>query len=139
MTAMDTTERAVKNGARRWPCLLAAAVLLAPAVLRAQIQQGPSADTSQPIVVKSSKPPAPKRAKFLGEVLSSNLQSITVRRRDDMRTIRTFTFAEGARRSMQQINARGGYQYGDKVEIDYARGSDVALRIKGKPSPPKVF
>ena len=35
---------------------------------------------------------------------------------------------------MLQIAARGGYRYGDKIEIEYAAGSDVALQIKGKPS-----
>ena len=37
---------------------------------------------------------------------------------------------------MQQILTDGGYQYDDKVEIESMPGSDIALRIKGKPSKP---
>jgi hypothetical protein len=117
-----------------------AVLVLAALVSRAQVQNpAQSVDTSQPIVVKSSKPPQPKPLRFLGEVLSSNTQSMTVRSRDNARMIRTFTYAQGLHDSMQQIDARGGYQYGDKVEVEYAPGSDIALRIKGKPSPPKHF
>jgi hypothetical protein len=38
---------------------------------------------------------------------------------------------------MQKLLDRGGYQYGDKVEIQHEAGSDVALQIKGKPSRPR--
>jgi hypothetical protein len=34
------------------------------------------------------------------------------------------------------LNA-GGYQYGDKVVVWYQQGSNVALKIKGKPSKTK--
>jgi hypothetical protein len=37
---------------------------------------------------------------------------------------------------MQKLFDQGGYQYGDKVEIWYMQGTDVAVRIKGKPSKP---
>ena len=37
---------------------------------------------------------------------------------------------------MQQIVDSGGYQYGDKVKIQYVRGQTVALKIRGKPSNP---
>jgi hypothetical protein len=37
---------------------------------------------------------------------------------------------------MQNIFNAGGYQYGDKVEVWYRRGENVALKIKGKPSKP---
>jgi len=35
---------------------------------------------------------------------------------------------------MQRIFNAGGYQYGDKVTVWYRSGTDVALKIKGKPS-----
>lgn len=93
-----------------------------------------SIDTSQPIVIKSSKPAAPKTAKLLGEFVSSTPSSVTVRERANTYHLHTFTYAPQIRTQMSQIAARGGYRYGDKVEIDYTAGSDVALRIKGRPS-----
>lgn len=108
----------------------AAAVLLAAAVpvpLRAQI------DTSKPIPVKVLKP---KVVKCRGEVMHANSAQITVRSQENERVIRTFTYSPKVREQVQQILDRGGYQYGDKVEIQYETGSDVALRIKGKPSKP---
>ena len=109
--------------------LFAACMVAAPSLARAQ-----SVDTSKPVAVKGLKTPKP--VKFLGEVLFSNAQSITVRSRQDLRIIRTFTYASGIRDKMLQILEQGGYQYGDKVEITSEPGRDVALRIKGKPSKP---
>jgi hypothetical protein len=37
---------------------------------------------------------------------------------------------------MQALLDKGGYQYGDKVNILYQSGGTVALRIHGKPSKP---
>ncbi len=108
--------------------LLVTVVLAAvPAPLRAQI------DTSKPIRVKEVKP---KLVRFQGEVLNANSVQITVRSRENELAIRTFTYSPRVREQMQKIIDRGGYQYGDKVEIQYEPGSDVALRIKGKPSKP---
>ena len=108
--------------------LFAAVVLAAAGVpLRAQV------DISKPIPIKQSKP---KLVKFQGEVLNANAAQITVRSRENERAIRTFTYAPKVREQMQKIIDRGGYQYGDKVEIQYQAGSDVALRIKGKASKP---
>ncbi len=110
--------------------LFAAAVLGAVAApARAQI------DISKPIAIKTIKP-KPKLARFQGEVLHANPLAITVRSRENERAIRTFTYAPKVKEQMQQILDRGGYQYGDKVEIRYEAGGDVALRIKGKPSKP---
>ena len=97
----------------------------------AQIQ---TVDTSQPIVVKSSKPENNKHAKFIGEFVSSTPSSITVRDPKNTYSVRTFSDTPEARATMFRIAARGGYHYGDKIEIEYAIGTDVALKIKGKPS-----
>jgi hypothetical protein len=50
--------------------------------------------------------------------------------------ILTFTYADSIRAKMQKLFDRGGYQYGDKVEIWYETGSNMALKIKGKASKP---
>jgi hypothetical protein len=112
--------------------ILVAAFVAAPAT--AQVQ---SADTSKPIVTKAPKNPKdskPKNLKFVGEVLSSTVQSITVRGGENERQVRTFTYGPGILDKMQQLFSSGGYQYGDKVTIVSQPNSDVALSIKGKPS-----
>jgi hypothetical protein len=108
--------------------LLVTVVLAAAAApLCAQI------DTSRPIPVKEVRP---KLVKFQGAVLNFNSVQITVRSRENELAIRTFTYSPKVREQMQKIIDRGGYQYGDQVEIQHEAGSDVALRIKGKPSKP---
>lgn len=96
-------------------------------------ESGAQVDTSKPIRIKEAKP---KVVKFRGEVMNANPVQITVRSRQDERVIRTFTYSPKARDHMQQVLDRGGYQYGDKVEIQHEAGSDVALLIKGRPSKP---
>jgi hypothetical protein len=110
-----------------WACALVFGLAL-PAQSRAQV---PVADTSKPLVVKTGKS---RPAKFLGQVLSSNAQSIQVRSAQNTTVVRVFTYAPNVSAQMTRVLAQGGYHYGDKVVIDYAPGSDVALRIKGKPS-----
>ncbi len=108
--------------------LVVTAVLVAGATaLLAQV------DTSKPVAVKALKP---KLVRFRGEVLHANSVQITVRSQENERMIQTFTYAPKVRDQMQQIIDRGGYQYGDKVEIEHQAGSNVALRVKGKPSKP---
>jgi hypothetical protein len=96
--------------------------------------QAQSVDTSQPIVIQSSKPSNPRRVKFFGEFVSSTPSAVTVHDRNNIYLVRTFSYAPEAHAKMLQIAARGGYRYGDKIEIEYVAGSDIALRIKGKPS-----
>ena len=55
----------------------------------------------------------------------------------DVRELHTFTYSPAIRDKMQKIFNAGGYQYGDKVVIWYKSGTDVALKIKGKPSKTK--
>ena len=109
--------------------LFAAALAVVAVPVRAQI------DISKPIAIKTIKA-KPKLEKFQGEVLHSNPVTMTVRSRENERVIRTFTYSPKVKEQIQQILDQGGYQYGDKVEIQYEAGSDVALRIKGKPSKP---
>ena len=107
--------------------LAALVVLAAAAAAHAQV------DTSKPIVIKELKP---KRVTFRGEVMHATPAEITVRSRENERVLKTFTYSPQVRDHMQRIIERGGYQYGDKVEIQHEAGGNVALRIKGKPSKP---
>jgi hypothetical protein len=114
--------------------LLAVVAFAIAAPAPAQVQ---TADTSKPIVTKAPKNPKdakPKNLKFVGEVLSSTIQSITVRGGENERQVRTFTYGPRILDKMQQLFSNGGYQYGDKVTIESQPNSDVALSIKGKPS-----
>ena len=110
------------------------AILLAAGLSAAMaFSSSAQVDVNQPIRVKELKP---KRIKFHGAVMRADNVQITVRARENERVMRTFTYAPEVRDKMQQIIDRGGYQYGDKVVIYHLAGSDVALRIKGKPSKP---
>ncbi len=108
-------------------------ILLAAVLVAAAVPVNAQLDTSKPIPVKVSKP---KTVWFRGEVMHANPEAITVRSRENERVIRTFTYSPKVRDRMQKLLDRGGYQYGDKVEIQYEAGRDVALQIKGKPSRP---
>jgi len=116
--------------------LLAAASLAAGVSVGAQVQ---SVDTSKAIVTKAPKPSKSKPGIFVGQVLSSNSQVMIVRDESNFQLIRTFSYAPQLQDEIRKVISQGGYQYGDKVKIDFAPGTDVALRIKGKPSSPKVF
>lgn len=35
---------------------------------------------------------------------------------------------------MIKVLTAGGFQYGDKLTVDYLEGTTVALRLRGKPS-----
>ncbi len=88
---------------------------------------------SKPIIVKQ---PKVKTAKFKGTVIHANRLQITVRSLENERIIRTFKLSDEMQEKMQKIIDKGGYQYGDKVEIHHPQGSEVAVKIKGKPSKP---
>jgi hypothetical protein len=64
------------------------------------------------------------------------LQSLQVRSVVDIRDLHTFSYSPRIRDKMENILNAGGYQYGDKVVVWYRRDTDVALKIKGKPSKP---
>jgi hypothetical protein len=109
------------------------AVLLGTAM--AFLATGVSAQvrTEKPIRLKT---PKQKIEKFKGEVLSMTSVQIIVRSQANERIIQTFTFTPELREKMQQIIDQGGYQHGDRVEIHHVPGSNVAIKIKGKPSRP---
>jgi hypothetical protein len=90
-------------------------------------------ETGKPIQLKA---PKKRIAKFKCEVLSMTNVQIIVRSRDNERVVRTFTYTPEMREKMQQIIDQGGYQHGDRVEIQHEPGSDIALKITGKPSKP---
>ena len=125
----------MKSIVRQFGLALSAAALLVCAPVTGAQSQPQSVDTSQPIVVKSSKP-KPKREIFRGEVMNATSTAITVRSRDNGNAIRTFSYSDAVRDRMQKIIDAGGYQYGDRVTIETDAGSNVARSIKGKPSRP---
>jgi hypothetical protein len=78
--------------------------------------------------------PDEKVTKARFEVLHMMRTAIQVRSLSDQREIHTFTYSDQIRTEMQSLFDQGGYRYGDQVEIYFKVGSDVALKIKGKPS-----
>ena len=93
-------------------------------------------DTAAPIVVNAvkPKPKASGLAKFEGYVMNANHAQITVRARGNDLTIQTFPLSETAAAKMQQVIDKGGYQYGDKVTLEYDPESLTVVKFKGKPS-----
>ncbi|HYA98388.1 MAG TPA: hypothetical protein VEH49_09855 [Methylomirabilota bacterium] len=112
---------------------LGAAALLC--ALPACSQQPRTIDTTAPIVIKQVKPQTGNQ-KFKGTVMHANNAQITVRARNNELIIRTFPLSTAASQEMQRIIDRGGYQYGDKVEVIYDPVTQQALKVKGKPSRP---
>jgi hypothetical protein len=93
--------------------------------------------TSTPaIIVKSASSTSPKAVKTRFEVVHMVPNSIQVRSLANGFETHTFVYSDRIRDRMQAIFDQGGYQYGDKVEIWYLPGTDIALRIKGRPSKP---
>jgi hypothetical protein len=79
--------------------------------------------TSKPIVIKSPKPVKERPEKFLGVVMSATSLLIIVRGQENPMAVRTFSYAP-------DIRDKAAYNYGDRVEIFYKSGTDVASRIK---------
>ena len=89
-----------------------------------------------PIVVNAIKP-KPKAnglAKFEGYVMHANRAQITVKALGNDMSVQTFTLSAAAADKMQQIVDKGGYQYGDKIKLEYDPQSLVVVKFKGKPS-----
>jgi len=91
-----------------------------------------------PIIISAVKPkPKPTGlAKFEGTVLHANSVQITVRATGNDLAIQTFPLSEAASLKMQVIIDKGGYQYGDKVKLEYDPQSLRVVKFKGKPSKP---
>jgi hypothetical protein len=110
--------------------LLAAAVLFAAGTLHAQ-----DVETARPIRVKV---PKPKVMKFRGEVLAATSVQMIVRSAENEKVVRTFTYTLKVKEKIDKlVDENRLYQPGDKVEIHHEAGSDVATKIRGKPSTPR--
>jgi hypothetical protein len=70
------------------------------------------------------------------EVLHMLYYSIQVQTHGNENHPQTFIYSDQIRDKMQKLFDKGGYQFGDKVEIWYRQGTEIALKIKGKPSKP---
>jgi hypothetical protein len=79
----------------------------------------------------------PRKAHF--RVLHMMSNAIQVQSLADNREIHTFTYSDRIQGEMQYLYNHGGYQYGDRVRILYRPDSEIALKIEGRPSPPKTF
>ena len=89
-----------------------------------------------PIIVSAVKPkPKPTGlSKFGGTVLHANSVQITLKAMGNDLSIQTFPLSQAASLKMQQIIDKGGYQYGDKVKLEYDPQSMRVVKFKGKPS-----
>jgi hypothetical protein len=111
--------------------LVAASAACAAAVpVRAQVTTAPM------IKAKSVRTQEPKPTKTRFHVLHMMSTAIQVQSLVNEREIHTFTYSDQIRDQMQKLLDKGGYQFGDKVVIQYLPGTEVALQIKGKPSKP---
>jgi hypothetical protein len=115
--------------ASQFAILLAAALLLGGAPVAAQVSE-------EKPVKASNKQPTPRIEKFKGQVLYANVMQITVQSVENTAFVRTFTYSPKLAERMQKLAEQGGYQPGDKVEVHFEAGGNVAVRIKGKPSKP---
>jgi hypothetical protein len=88
----------------------------------------------KPVHTQQAKQTKPEKTQF--EVLYMMRTGIQVRSLINGLEIHTFTYSDQIRDAMLKLLDQGGYQYGDKVEIQYQPGTEVALKIKGKPSKP---
>ena len=116
---------------KRVALLLGVSIVLAPVCVSAQVR-----DTGA--IRQKVRAEKPKLEKFQGEVLQMTRLAITVRQRGQPAVVRTFTFDEKLAGEMATLVDRNhAFQHGDRVEIHFRAGSDTAVRIKGKPSPPR--
>jgi hypothetical protein len=115
---------------KRFSLLLVAAGALCVAGVsaRAQVTTAPVIKL-KPVHTQQAKP-----AKTRFEVLHMMTTGIQVRSLVNGMEIHTFTYSDQIRDAMQKLLDQGGYQYGDQVEIQYQPGTEIALKIKGKPS-----
>lgn len=117
--------------------ILATVLVAAGATLAGAPRARAQVTTSPTVKAKPLHTQQPKRLKFHGEVLNMTSVAITVRNVDNLRQLLTFQYSPEIRDKMQKLLTSGGYQYDDKVTVEYMPGSDVALEIKGKPSKPR--
>ena len=119
-------------------CVLAAGLAISAGAAQAQVAESVLA---APIITKVIRTITPKGAPagtgwLKAEVIFASANAIVVREQGNELAIHSFSFAPELKDKMQAILDKGGYQYGDKVNILYQSGQTVALRIHGKPSKP---
>jgi hypothetical protein len=115
---------------KRFSLLPVAAIALCVAALtaRAQVTTAPVIK-AKPVHTEQAKP-----AKTRFEVLHMMTTAIQVRSLVNGLEIHTFIYSDQIRDAMQKLLDQGGYQYGDQVVIQYQPGTEIALKIIGKPS-----
>ena len=118
--------------------MLAAGLAISGGTVQAQVAE---TVVAAPIITKVIKTITPKGAPagtawLKGEVILASANSIVVREQANELVIHSFSFSPELKDKMQAVLDKGGYQYGDKVNILYQTGQTVALRIHGKPSKP---
>jgi hypothetical protein len=120
---------------KRFSLLLLAACAVCAGALSAsaQVTTGPLIKL-KPVHTQQAHQPKPAKTQF--EVLYMMTTGIQVRSLVNGLEIHTFAYSDKIREEMVNLLNQGGYQYGDKVEIEYQPGTEVALKIKGKPSKP---
>ena len=112
--------------------LLAACVALFSAMVAGVSPEVARAQNSSPAPPESD---AIIKATF--EVVAMLAQSLEVRSLSNPGEVHTFTYSAEVRPQMLKMQSAGGYRYGDRVVVWYRKGTDVALKIKGKPSKPR--
>jgi hypothetical protein len=91
--------------------------------------------TTSPVVKAApARTAVAKAVRTRFEVLRMTSTAIQVRSLVNQREIHTFSYSNQIRARMQKLFNKGGYQYGDKITIQYKPGTEVALDIKGKSS-----
>ena len=123
--------------------LIAAAAALAisasPAHAQA-VEAAEAAEVAAPIISKVITTVTPKKNPqgnwLKAEVVRADSNTIIVREQNNERMIHTFTYGPEIKDKMQALADKGGYQYGDKVNILVSPENTLALRIHGKPSKP---
>lgn len=94
-------------------------------------------EVTRPVIpIKPAHSPNEKPVKSRFQVLHMMPAAIQVQSVTDEREIRTLAYSDQIREQMLKLLEKGGYQFGDIVQIEYRPGTDVALKIKGKPSKP---
>jgi hypothetical protein len=81
--------------------------------------------------------PQPRMMRYRGTVVTANGAAIILRNPANPHEQVTFSYSPMVRAEMVKVLSAGGFQYGDKLTVDFVEGSTVALKLHGKPSKPK--
>jgi hypothetical protein len=116
--------------------LCAAAGLAAPQDPAPTPTPATSPGPSRPplVDIHPAKPPAPKTKldRYKGRVLVFNMAQIMVQSADNEKMVWSFQYSPELRQQVGDMLNRGGYQYGDSVQVFCNPGTTVAVRLKGK-------